>query len=139
MKTLEQEEFYTEAVDEDLMEKTLNLITTSTQITLLRLSQYLDTTKEELMPILEKLVSTNKIMSISKIKEITCPDCGMVKVTHTFNCPACHGANFKQEKLIEHYECGNVSPTQSYEDDNCPKCRKTIKVLGVDYRVIVIL
>jgi tRNA(Ile2) C34 agmatinyltransferase TiaS len=39
-------------------------------------------------------------------------------------------------KLIEHYDCANVSEEHTYQNDKCPNCKKEIKALGVDYRVM---
>ena len=53
-----------------------------------------------------------------------------------FYCPSCKSSNFKLGKLLEHYDCGNISEENTYENDFCPNCNKEIKALGVDYRVL---
>jgi predicted RNA-binding Zn-ribbon protein involved in translation (DUF1610 family) len=39
-------------------------------------------------------------------------------------------------KLVEHYDCGNISEESTYKNDKCPNCDKEIKALGVDYRLM---
>ena len=125
-----------QAQESNDMIKILEKITAnSTQISQIRIQQLLGKTELEIMPQIKRLISDKKITQIDDIKEVSCPRCSSVKVTQTFHCPKCKGTNFKQDKIIEHYRCGNVSPAVTYIDDKCPKCHESIKVFGVDYRV----
>ena len=65
---------------------------------------------------------------------MSCPQCSSIRVLPNFFCPACKSINFVQGKLIEHFKCGNVSVEDSYKENKCPKCKKDIKILGVDYK-----
>jgi DNA-binding response OmpR family regulator/predicted RNA-binding Zn-ribbon protein involved in translation (DUF1610 family) len=130
--TLRLEE--TQIVDEETSKTLERLTFGSTQISLLRISQYLGKTNSEILPQLERLVSEGKIVKINDIKEACCSRCDSVRITQTFHCPKCKGTNFKQDKIIEHYKCGNVSAARTYVADNCPKCHEQIKIFGVDYR-----
>lgn len=137
MKTLTTEENYQNiSPDDDIIQRVEFLITTSTRTSLIRISQYMGKTIDEILPIIQKLEAEKKIIKLKNVKEIACPDCGLVKISQIFHCPSCKGSNFKQERLIEHYQCSNVSSANSYVDDICPKCRKKIRVLGSDYRVM---
>lgn len=131
--TLKVEE--TQATEGDTGNALEKLVSSSTQLSLLRILQYLDKTESEILPHLERLTSDKKIIQIEDIKEIVCPRCNSVRVAQIFHCPKCKGSNFKQDKIIEHYKCGNVSSASSYVDDKCPKCHEIIKIFGVDYRV----
>lgn len=131
VETLKTEE---SIVTKEIFDSVVNLMSNTTQFSLLRLSQYLDKKDEEIIPIINQLVSNKKIIRINMIKEIACPRCNNVRVAQMFYCPKCRGTDFKQEKIIEHYKCGNVSTESSYVDDKCPKCHQIIKVFGVDYR-----
>ncbi len=131
--TLRLEE--TQVFDENISESLEKLVSASTQISLLRIQQHLSKEEQNIMPQINHLISNKKIIQIDDIKEIACPRCSSVRVTQTFHCPKCKGTNFKQDKIIEHYKCGNVSSASSYIDDKCPKCHQEIKVFGVDYRV----
>jgi len=137
MDILQKEEEYTDSMQTDDTKKSVEfLIRSSSQTSLTRISQYIGKTKEEALSLIQKLKSEKKIIQLDDLREIACPDCGLVRISQVYHCPSCQGSNFKQEKLIEHYDCGNVSPEKSYENDLCPKCRKEIKVLGVDYKVM---
>ncbi|HXG74901.1 MAG TPA: response regulator [Candidatus Nitrosotenuis sp.] len=133
IETLKAEESH--PMDDDISNTIEKLISNTTQISILRISQYLGKQESEILPYIKRLISDKKIMQINDIKEVGCPRCSAVRVTQTFHCPKCRGTNFKQDKIIEHYKCGNVSSASSYLDDKCPKCHETIKVFGVDYRV----
>lgn len=132
VETLKNEESV--VANDEIFAKIVNLMSNATQISLLRLSQYLDKPEGEILSLVEQLISDKKIMQINTIKEIACPKCNYIRVAQMFHCPKCRGVDFKQEKIIEHYKCGNVSTESSYVDDKCPKCHQVIKVFGVDYR-----
>ncbi len=85
---------------------------------------------------LQELEDQRKIMNIGEIKEITCNQCNSVKVMQTFFCPSCKKTNFNKSRLIEHFDCGNFSPEKEYQNNTCPKCKKELIALGVDYRII---
>jgi DNA-binding response OmpR family regulator/predicted RNA-binding Zn-ribbon protein involved in translation (DUF1610 family) len=133
IETLKLEE--SQLIDDDISKTIEKIVSSATQISTLRISQYLNKKDLEILPYLKRLVSDKKITQIDDIKEVGCPRCSSVRVTQTFHCPKCRGTNFKQDKIIEHYKCGNVSTASSYLDDKCPKCHEVIKVFGVDYRV----
>lgn len=124
-----------QAIDADGIENIEEIISNSTQISLLRVMQYMDKPEEVIQPLINKMIADKKIVKINDIKEVSCPRCGTIRVAQTFHCPKCKGTNFKQDKIIEHYKCGNVSPAQTYVEDKCPKCHELIKIFGVDYRV----
>lgn len=130
--TLRLEE--TQLIDEETSKILEKLVSSSTQISLLQISEHLNKKDSEIPPQIQKLISDKKIVQINDIREIGCPRCSSVRITQTFHCPKCKGTNFKQDKIIEHYKCGNVSSASSYTDDKCPKCHRPIKVFGVDYR-----
>jgi len=133
IETLKIEEI--QNVDEPDIETLEKLLSNSTQISLLRITQQLDKEESEILPKIKQLISNKKVLQIDNIKEVACPRCSSVRVAQTFHCPKCRGTNFKQDKIIEHYKCGNVTAASTYVDDKCPKCHETIKVFGVDYRV----
>ena len=83
-----------------------------------------------------ELENKKQIISIGETKEITCNNCSSIKTVQRFFCPSCKSSNFKLGKLIEHYDCGNITEDNTYTDDACPNCKKEIKALGVDYRVM---
>ncbi|MGQ0605497.1 MAG: response regulator [Candidatus Nitrosotenuis sp.] len=121
--------------DDDSAKTLEKILSSTTQISLLRIQQHMDKEEQEIMPQIKHLIADKKVIQIDDIKEAACPRCSSVRVAQTFHCPKCRGTNFKQDKIIEHYKCGNVSSTTTYMDDKCPKCHQVIKVFGVDYRL----
>jgi len=106
------------------------------QITLNKLISLLGYSNDAIGTYLEKLKHDGKIIQLDEKKEIACNQCDSVKTTQAFYCPNCKSSNFKLGKLIEHYDCGNISEENTYENDQCPNCNKEIKALGVDYRTL---
>lgn len=113
-----------------------SLLHDSTRISLARIAEYTNMKSEDVLTHLKELQSDGKVAFIGNIKEISCEQCNSLKIGQTFHCPSCTSSNFKHGKLIEHYKCGNFSEESSYQNNICPKCRKEIKILGVDYRVM---
>ncbi len=103
------------------------------QITISRLTEYTKLDSDTVLQYLQQLESENKVTKLQDRKEITCSECSSVNIDPSFHCPSCNSSNYRQANLIEHYGCGNFSLEETYVDDKCPGCRKTIKALGVDY------
>jgi response regulator of citrate/malate metabolism len=112
------------------------LLKSHKQITLAMIEEYAEAKGEDVIKYLDDLESKGKIVKLDEKREIACRQCGSVKIAQTFFCPSCKENDFKITKLIEHFKCGNFSPEASYEDDKCPKCKKEIKAVGVDYRIM---
>jgi hypothetical protein len=91
----------------------------------------------------------------------TCPKCKSGKITPHYYCQNCNNSNFVRSDILEHNKCGYTdletsflrrkSKEDDYRDNNnkyihsntnhdnigdelvCPKCRKELKLIGVDY------
>lgn len=112
------------------------IISSSKQISLNLLEQLIGFSNKSIPSYLKELEDKKKILRIDDKKEIACNQCDSVKITQVFYCPSCKSSNFRLGKLIEHYDCGNISEENMYINDLCPSCNKVIKALGVDYRVM---
>lgn len=128
----EAEEF----ADEKIKDHINFILKSSKQISLNKIIGILGFTDDEITNYLQKLQNEGKIIQIEEKKEIACNQCDSVRTSQIFFCPNCKSSNFKLGKLIEHYDCGNISEENTYENDTCPNCKKEIKALGVDYRVM---
>lgn len=65
-----------------------------------------------------------------------CPHCNKTHMLFFECCPKCNSSNLRQESIIHHFRCANISPESSYEHDGelkCPKCQRTLHHIGVDY------
>ncbi len=112
------------------------ILGSSKQISLNMLEQLLGASTPIFISYLKELEDKGKIIDMGDKKELACNQCDSVKINQVFYCPSCKSSNFKSGKLIEHYDCGNVSEESTYENDKCPNCDKKIKALGVDFRLL---
>jgi response regulator of citrate/malate metabolism len=122
--------------EEEITEHIDFVLKSINQISLNKISSILKVSNDLILPYLEKLEQDGKIIKIDDKKEIACNECDSVRTSQIFYCPNCKSSNFKLGKLIEHYDCGNITEENTYADDICPNCKKEIKALGVDYRVM---
>ena len=149
-ETIEKEQSFFEKESEQI--KTLNdaadqnqiklhthidfLLQSAKQISLNFIEQLIGSSDEAIVLHLNELEKQGKIITLGDKKEISCNQCDSVKTTQIFYCPSCKSSNFRLGKLIEHYDCGNISEESTYKNDKCPNCDKEIKALGVDYRLL---
>ncbi len=71
---------------------------------------------------------------IDRIHE--CPHCGSSHLFFFEVCPKCNSSDLRQQSIIHHFRCANVSPESTYEWDGelrCPKCHVLLRHIGVDY------
>ena len=112
------------------------ILKSSKQVSLNLIEQMIGFSDETIRVHLNELEREGKIINLGDKKEIACNKCNSVKTTQIFSCPSCNSPHFRLGKLIEHYNCGNVSEERTYQNDKCPSCTKEIKALGVDYRIL---
>lgn len=112
------------------------LLKRTQRMSIARISQMLAVPSDEISPILARLVEKGQIKLLGLVKEIACKKCNSVLVSVYHCCPQCESSNFENNKIIEHYKCGNVAPKSDYVNDVCPKCNRTLKEFGLDYRVV---
>lgn len=65
-----------------------------------------------------------------------CPQCNSSHLLFFETCPQCGSSDIKEEPVIHHFRCANVSPESTYLRDGeliCPKCKRKLRHLGVDY------
>jgi len=113
------------------------ILKSATQISINKIIQILGISNDSVTSYLKKLEQEGKIIQLGEKKEIACNQCDSIRTSQIFYCPHCKSSNFKLGKLIEHYDCGNITEEKTYENDTCPNCNKEIKALGVDYRVMI--
>lgn len=145
---LEEEESYLEkksrssdTTDEDIDEPKIIehidfILQTNNQISLNKIIQILGFSNDFIDSYIKKLEKEGKIIPLDTKKEVACNQCDSIRTSQVFFCPNCKSSDFKLGKLIEHYDCGNITEENTYQNDICPNCDKEIKALGVDYRVM---
>lgn len=94
---------------------------------------------QELLPVLTKLVEMKLLETKPLRSVVACPGCGSLNHTLHLHCPECNSPLMIKGDTIEHYPCGEVNFRSMYEKGDklvCPKCKKELKTLGVDFRKI---
>lgn len=131
---LEKEKFILEEKPQDDLERVILHLNSVSGISFARLVEYTNMENDLLKRYLLQLEDEKRIAKTAEMKEVSCTKCRSVQILPNFSCPACGSTDFAQGKLIEHFKCGNVSTEDSYKENRCPKCKKEIKILGVDYK-----
>ena len=65
-----------------------------------------------------------------------CPHCKSSHLFYMESCPKCDSSFLKEEPVLHHFRCANISPESSYAYDGelrCPKCHHFLRHIGVDY------
>ncbi|MDE6493236.1 MAG: hypothetical protein K2O66_05075 [Bacteroidales bacterium] len=65
-----------------------------------------------------------------------CPVCRQSHLLFFECCPKCGSSDIREEPVLHHFRCANVSPESTYQWDGelrCPKCHHTLRHIGVDY------
>ena len=138
-KESEQVKMLKEAAEEDqikLYDHIDFILNSAKQISLNFIEQLIGFSDKSIILRLNELEKQGKVIALGDKKEIACNQCDSVKTTQIFYCPSCKSSNFRLGKLVEHYDCGNISEESTYKNDKCPNCDKEIKALGVDYRLM---
>jgi hypothetical protein len=70
----------------------------------------------------------------------SCPDCRQTNFHVVYVCPYSQHTTLEHGTMIEHYACGNADFEERYRSGPneliCPKCRRTLKLIGTDYRKV---
>ena len=69
-------------------------------------------------------------------KTHVCPACHSSQLLFFETCPQCGSSDIKEEPVLHHFRCANVSPEHTYMSDGdlrCPKCKRILRHIGVDY------
>ncbi|EKV29796.1 hypothetical protein C882_0226 [Caenispirillum salinarum AK4] len=66
-----------------------------------------------------------------------CPECGSLKALLRDVCATCGSPDIGEEMLVHHFTCGYQGPEQAFDAEGglyrCPKCRRTLRHIGMDY------
>jgi CheY-like chemotaxis protein/Zn finger protein HypA/HybF involved in hydrogenase expression len=87
--------------------------------------------------VLESLVETGFVIKEPTELTLSCSKCKSMNIAIHYRCQNCSNSNFIRSNVLEHTRCGHTDLEQNFESaDNrlvCPKCKKELKVIGVDY------
>jgi DNA-binding NarL/FixJ family response regulator len=89
---------------------------------------------------LKSLLNAGYISKEPTQLKLACPTCKSINLMINYLCQNCKASNFTRGNVLEHNKCGHSDLESNFQQNNklvCPKCRKELKLIGVDYfRVI---
>ncbi len=93
--------------------------------------------KEDQQEILRRLEELRILTSEVRDTTIRCPTCASHRLQVHLRCPSCNSIALRRGVMIEHLGCGQLDLEESFKRGEqliCPRCGKTLKAIGVDYR-----
>jgi Zn finger protein HypA/HybF involved in hydrogenase expression len=110
-----------------------SLVNLHDQISMNKIKDIFKVEQSEIESMIKNSIENRKIILNKEVLEAACNQCNSTNINYTAECPQCKGINFRQQGLIEHYNCGEVYPKEG-NYNTCPKCHKHIGAVGTDYR-----
>ena len=94
----------------------------------------------ELLEALNRMTEKSLLIAEETGTAISCPQCYSFTYSMNLKCPDCGDGSMKKGEALEHMTCGHIGFRSEFERANmelvCPKCRKALRVIGVDYRKV---
>ncbi len=94
----------------------------------------------ELLKALSSLTEKSLLVAEETGTAISCPQCNSFAYSFSLKCPDCGDGSMRKGEALEHMTCGHIGFRSEFEQANkelsCPKCRKALKMVGVDYRKV---
>jgi len=87
----------------------------------------------EARKVLEEMAAAGLFEKEFVAKEVGCPRDQSINLSLKRHCPRCDATNINKEELLEHIPCGYIGPESSFKESTCPKCKKKLGKVGVDY------
>ena len=92
---------------------------------------------EDYYKFIYSLVDANYVKRTDFIDKVhVCPNCQNSHLLYMETCPKCGSSNLEEIEVIHHFPCAYVAPAKDFiqgEDLVCPKCKRLLKHIGVDY------
>jgi diguanylate cyclase (GGDEF)-like protein len=85
---------------------------------------------------LEELANLGYLRAEFHDKIHICPTCSHHALNFRELCPQCQSANISIVQMIHHLRCGYVSTEREFQDGmqlRCPKCKHSLRHIGIDY------
>jgi CheY-like chemotaxis protein len=93
-------------------------------------------TIKDMNAVLESLVKAGYIIKEPTEVLLSCPQCSSRNIRLRYLCQNCSNSNFIKGDVLEHNKCGYSGLEDKFKEGDtlvCPKCRKQLKLIGVDY------
>ncbi|MEM2910248.1 MAG: hypothetical protein QXO01_04195 [Nitrososphaerota archaeon] len=91
--------------------------------------------KDNVQPTLEALHKEGLFIKIQEGNITACKKCGSTSFMVMHRCPNCNSLSLRKGMVIQHLTCGYTELESIFAEHNyvCPKCKKKLRALGVDY------
>lgn len=102
-----------------------------------QVEQLLSLSTRESLELLEAMSASALLEKYPHTRLLFCPECKSPNLKAGDGCPKCYSWNIARGRILEHFQCGNLSLEEEYITDNryvCPKCHRELKFLGTDYQ-----
>jgi hypothetical protein len=98
--------------------------------------------------LLDQMLGVNLVKELAEVGVVdeyqitsvpACPECGHSDFYVDYACPSCKQRDLERGTMIEHYACGHTDSESRFTSGNdltCPKCSRTLRLSGTDYRRI---
>ena len=99
--------------------------------------ELLETRSDDTNQTLDRLANEGLLVRFPFDKLMACPNCKSFNPRVSTSCPHCSHTNMTRGRVLDHMLCGYVGPESEFissEGYTCPKCRRTLKLIGADYR-----
>jgi hypothetical protein len=96
----------------------------------------LNTSPGDEIGLLDELVESFLLKGELADRVNLCPYCRHFQINFREVCPNCSSLKIYEESTIHHYRCAYVGKEKEFADGaglRCPKCRKEVRHIGVDY------
>ncbi|NTF84976.1 hypothetical protein G6L02_28555 [Agrobacterium rhizogenes] len=87
---------------------------------------------------LQRLVETSLVHSVFEDRLNVCPRCDSARLLIREQCESCGSSNIKEQAILHHLSCACQAPEASFRQPEglfCPKCRRELRHISVDYEV----
>ncbi|MBK7856034.1 MAG: hypothetical protein IPJ79_15155 [Bacteroidetes bacterium] len=94
--------------------------------------------ESQVLELLEWADKEQLLNSEFKDRVYLCSNCSNGFMLYREVCPHCNSANVNASDIIHHFPCAYVGPIKDFQKEGehvlvCPKCRKGLRHIGVDY------
>ncbi|MEM1900596.1 MAG: hypothetical protein QXZ45_06995 [Candidatus Nezhaarchaeales archaeon] len=93
---------------------------------------------EDIMKYLSMLTEIGILISEVVDNVVVCPQCSSHRLMIRVRCPLCLSSKLVMGRMIEHIACGHIDFEEKFKSEEglyCPKCKKPLHQLGVDYNL----
>ncbi len=105
-------------------------------------AKVLEVKDNEVVPILESLVSEGLLEKKFFDRLLRCPQCQSINLRPIFHCPKCGSGDIVRGRIMEHVSCNYMGIEDEFLINGkfiCPKCHQTLSSVNGDYRSMGVL